>query len=126
LRLRGKGQPGAGANGDLYLKILIRPEPGTEIEGNNLVVEKAIDLYTAVLGGKVQVDTPFGRFSINIPAGIQNNSRLRVRGKGMPAYNHLGTQGDMLVKVKVTIPKQLSSREKQLFEQLREISMKTA
>lgn len=125
LRLRGKGHPGAGGNGDLYLKIRIQKEPGINIEDNNLIIEKEIDLYTAVLGGKTQVGTPFGKFSINIPAGIQHNSKLRIKGKGMPVYDQPEVSGDMLVSVKIAIPKNITSQEKALFEQLRDLTAQT-
>ncbi|MFW6350844.1 MAG: DnaJ C-terminal domain-containing protein, partial [Bacteroidota bacterium] len=124
LRLKGKGHPGsAGAPaGDLYLKINITPTPGMAIRGNDLIMESTVDLFTAVLGGKITVNSPAGKFNLTIPAGTQNNSKLRIKGKGIPAYDNPSKKGDILVQINVSIPKNLSEEEKNLFAQLRDMS----
>lgn len=124
LRLKGKGHPGsAGAPaGDLYLIIHIVPPQGITIRGNDLIMETDIDLYTAVLGGKISVNSPVGKFNVTIPAGTQNNSKLRIKGKGMPVYNDPSTRGDIIVQIHVSIPKDLSQEQKNLFARIQEMS----
>ncbi|MFW5758603.1 MAG: DnaJ C-terminal domain-containing protein [Bacteroidota bacterium] len=124
LRLKGKGQPGnaGGPAGDLYLKINIIPTPGMSIQGNDLIIEVTTDLYTAVLGGKVTVNSPAGKYNLSIPAGTQNSSKLRIKGKGVPSYNDPSKRGDILVQINVSLPKNLSEEEKNLFTQLRQMS----
>jgi len=124
LRLKGKGHPGsAGAPaGDLYLKINITPTAGMSIHHNDLIMESSVDIYTAVLGGKTTVNSPAGKYNLTIPAGTQNNSKLRIKGKGIPAYNDPLKRGDILVQINVSIPKNLSEEEKNLFARLRDMS----
>lgn len=128
LRLKGKGHSGrnGGANGDLYLVIKLLKASNFEREGNDLVYQKTVDLYDAVLGGKVKVPTLEGTLlKVKIPAGSEPNKTLRLKGKGMPLYKTPTQHGDLLVKLKVEIPKDLSEQERKLFEQLRGLRKET-
>ncbi len=123
LRIRGKGGRGTGgaSAGDIYIRIRVRPEPGYQREGNDLTMKADTDLYTAVLGGKIEINTLAGRLSVPVPAGTQNGSRLRLRGKGMPFYGKPGQAGDLYVQIHVLIPKNLDREELRLFRQLKEL-----
>ncbi len=123
LRLKGKGGagPNGGPSGDLYLTLKIRPHPVFTREGNNLSLEHTIDLYTAVLGGKIEVPTISGRVKMNIPESTSLNAVLRLKGKGMPLPQSPDQYGDLFVKINVEIPAQLSPEQVRLFEKLREL-----
>ena len=121
VRLTGKGQPGyGGASGDLYLVITVKPHRLFERKGDNLHVEVEVPLLVAILGGEVQVPTLTGKLSLKIPPESKNGRVFRLAGQGMP---HLGnsSRGDLLARAKVELPTNLSSKEKELFEQLREL-----
>jgi molecular chaperone DnaJ len=122
VRLAGKGQPsyGGGTAGDLFLNITVKPNKTFERRGDNLHTDVPVPLTTAILGGEVQVPTPKGKLALKIPSETQNGRVFRLAGQGMP---HLGksTRGDLLAKVAVVLPTQLSDKEKQLFKQLGDI-----
>ena len=123
LRLKGKGHPGQGGGnaGDLYIKIKILPHHEFSLQGTNLIKKLPVDLYTAVLGGKIMVNTLSGKVNINIPKGSQNGSRLKIKGKGMPVYGKTEQHGDLFVKLDVKIPQSLTPEEEKLFQQLKKI-----
>lgn len=123
LRIRGKGGHGVngGSRGDIYVKIRVLPDPRFQLQGNDLITVADVDLYTAVLGGKTEVETLSGRVNVPVPAGSQNGSKLRLRGKGMPVYGKTGVAGDLYVQLNVKIPRNLTTEEKHLFEKLREL-----
>ena len=122
IKLAGKG--GAGRNGgpagDLYITIHVLPHAQYRREGDNLQQTITTDLFSAVLGGKQEVDTLTGKISISIPAGTQNGKLLRIKGKGMPHYDHPEQHGDLLLEIHVNIPEQLSEQQKELFRQLQQ------
>ncbi len=126
LKIKGKGEPGqnGGAAGDLYVKIRIKPNSHYEIVGQDITLKANVDLYTAVLGGKIEINTPAGRFSLTVPKGSQNNSMLRLKGKGMPPYGKQGAAGDLFIHLNVVIPRHLSENEVELFKQLKELRKK--
>jgi curved DNA-binding protein len=126
LRIRGRGaRTVAGSErGDIYIRIRIREEPGYAIDGHDLIREVPVDLYTAVLGGKIKIDTLSGKVNLTIPGGTQSGSRLRLKGKGMPVPGKEGSYGDMFVRIKVIMPTELSQEEIQLFSRLRDIFKK--
>ncbi|RMG76946.1 MAG: J domain-containing protein [Bacteroidetes bacterium] len=123
LKVKGKGAPGinGGENGDLYIHIHIPEHYLYQRKGDDLYQKINIDLYTAVLGGKAEVNTFTGPVKVKIPAGTQPGKKLRLKGKGMPKYNLPGQFGDMYVEVNVKIPTDLSAEEKELFEKLKAI-----
>ena len=121
VRIPGKGQLGyAGANGDLYLAISVKPHRLFKRHGNDLHVEVPVPLTTVMLGGEVQVPTLKGKLALKIPPETQNGRVFRLKGQGMP---HLGnsSRGDMLAKVNVALPAKLSPQEKELFKRLSEL-----
>lgn len=120
LRIPGKGGGGGrgGPNGDLFLTVRIAPHADYERKGNDLHRALPVELYTAVLGGKVQVATLKGRVTVKIPKGTSNDKVLRLRGLGMPAYATRNEFGDLLVKVGIVVPLNLSGEEIDLFGKL--------
>ena len=128
LRIKGKGAPGSsgGPNGDIYIKIRVQPDSQYKVDGSNLILKTNIDLYTAVLGGKKEIQTLAGKLNVPIPKGAQNGSKLRLKGKGMPVYNQPGVHGDLFVQLNVQIPKNLSQEEIKLFKKLKDLQNKHA
>ena len=118
LRIKGKGNAGTngGENGDLLMNISIENDPVYQREGDDLVRNLNVDIYTAILGGKIEVDTLKGAVSVPIKPHTQNNSVLRLKGLGMPHYNKEGS-GALLVKVQLALPERFSNKELELIQQ---------
>lgn len=118
IRIPGKGEPGVfgGPAGDLYMEVHVRPDGTFTRENNDIIVEVPVDAIDAALGGSVDVPTLDGVVEMKIPAGIQSGQRLRLKGKGVQTSK--GT-GDEYAKIKITVPKDLTEEEKELFEKLR-------
>ena len=122
-KVRVAGVVGNGkAAGDLYLIVNVAADPRFERRGDDLYTEKTIDMYTALLGGEIEVDTLSGKVLLKIPAGTQPGQLFRLGGKGMPLLKHKDKYGNLLVKVNVTLPKKLSAEQKKRFEELRGMS----
>ncbi|MEW6406266.1 MAG: J domain-containing protein, partial [Chloroflexota bacterium] len=123
VRLRGQGQRGAmgGQAGDLFLKVKVLPHPLFERDGDNLRTNVPIGLYDALLGGELEVAAIDQRVKLTIPPETENGKTFRLRGLGMPNLRDPKRKGDLLVKVNVLLPKKLSTKEKMLFKQLREM-----
>ncbi len=118
MRVRGKGQATPyGQRGDLYLNIQIQPHGFFQLEGDNLVCEVPILPDEAVLGAQIEVPTPDGSVTVNVPAGVRSGQSLRLRGKGWPKPG--GQRGDQLVRVAIAPPKDLSTTERELYEKIR-------
>jgi len=120
LRVSGKGHPSVngGPRGDLYLKIKLRPHATFERRGDDLAVEVPVPVWIAALGGDVELRTLSGTGAFAIPPETQNGKTFRLRGQGMPVHGGSG-RGDLLARVKVLLPEQLTEKEKELFEALR-------
>src|ERR1700712_6071533 len=97
IRLKGHGAPGSnnGPSGDLYITFRIAPDPVFKRVGNDLYVSLPIDLYIAVLGGDVMVDTLDGKIKLKVKPGTQNGVKSRLKGKGFPIYKQDGSFGDL-------------------------------
>ena len=109
---------GAGPEGtDLYLVIQIEDENRFERDGSNLTTTSTVSVFTLILGGEAEVDTPNGKIKLNIPAGTQPEQVFRLAGRGMPHLKSPTTKGDLFVKLKVQIPKYLSSKQIELIEE---------
>jgi curved DNA-binding protein len=124
LRIKGKGGPAimaGGSPGDLYIRVQVQPLPGFERQGDDLHTRLQLEMYTAILGGEVQVNTLSGKLKLKIPAGTQNGKTLRLRGKGMPVYGKPDQHGDLYVKIEVQLPVHLTEEERGLMERLREL-----
>ncbi len=107
-----------GQKGDLYLVIEVAEDPRFERKGDDLYSEAPVDLYTAVLGGEIKVVTLSGNIVLTIPAGTQPGQTFRLAGRGMPNLKNPQTKGDLYVKAKVTIPRDLTPKQKELFREL--------
>lgn len=122
VRVAGKGQPGAngGPPGDVFLNVHLRKHPRFELDGSTLRTAVDVPVYTAVLGGEAIVETLAGkRIAVTIQPESQNGQVIRLRGQGWPKKPGSSTRGDLLVRVQVQIPTDLSEAELELFERLR-------
>lgn len=120
IKLKGQGAPGTngGPAGDLYITFVIAPDNLFKRAGDDLYVTAPLDLYTAVLGGEQVVDTLNGKVKLKIKPGTQNNSKVRLKGKGFPVYKKEGSFGDLIVTFSVVIPTSLTEKQQDLFRQL--------
>jgi molecular chaperone DnaJ len=125
IRLAGKGEPGAngGPAGDLYVVTRVEPSKLFERRGEaDLVLEVPVTYAEAALGTTVEVPTPEGkRLSLKIPAGSENGKLLRLKSHGAPKLSG-GGKGDLLARVRVTVPKKLTKAEKEALEALQKVS----
>lgn len=125
LRLSGKGSPSmsGGPPGDLYLKVNIAPDPVFTRDGDDLLMEKRIPFSQACLGTKIDVQTLDGKtFKVKVPAGVQQESKLRIKGHGLPS-GPIGKRGDIYVKIAVKIPKKLTREQKKAVQALAEAGL---
>lgn len=118
VRLSGKGEQGNRGTGDLFLRIEVLPDPHIARHGDDLHMELPIDLYTAVLGGEIPVDTLQGPVRLTVPPGSQPGQTVRLKGRGMPRLRKPTAHGDLYVRLRVSLPRDLSDEERQLFSQL--------
>jgi len=120
LRLAGKGSQGVnrGLPGDLYLNISILPHPIFARDGNDIYVEKSVNFTQATLGATIEVPTIEGATKrIKIPAGTQSNTKIRMKGYGVPILKD-GGKGDQYVKISVNVPKKLTDTQTKLIKKL--------
>jgi curved DNA-binding protein len=122
IRLAGQGSAGAGggAPGDLFLRVRLKPDPRFRVEGRNLYVDLPVTPWEGALGSEVPVPTLHGSARVRVPPGSSTGRRLRLRGQGLPGPS--GAAGDLYAEVAVHVPKKLTERERELFEQLAETS----
>ncbi len=122
IRLAGQGSGGAagGSPGDLFLRVRLRPDPRFRVEGRDLYVELPVTPWEGALGSEVPVPTLGGSARVRVPPGSSTGRRLRLRGQGLPGQS--GSAGDLYAEVAVHVPKKLTKRERELFEQLAETS----
>lgn len=120
IRLRAHGAPGihGGPPGDLYITFVISDDPHFKRVGNDLYTTVHIDVYTAVLGGETTLETLGGKIKLKVKPETQNNTKVRLKGKGFPVYKQEDQAGDLIVTFSVKIPTGLSEQEKELFRQL--------
>ena len=120
IRLKGYGAPGGngGPNGDLYITFHVGEDPRWTREGTNLHAKVQLDLYTALLGGDITVETLSGKVRLKIKPETQNSTTMRLKGKGFPAYKEEGHYGDLYVTLEIKLPAGLTEKEKELFRQL--------
>ncbi|HZO87822.1 MAG TPA: DnaJ C-terminal domain-containing protein [Chthonomonadaceae bacterium] len=122
LRLAGQGAPGmnGGEPGDLFIRVHIAPHPNFRVEGRDLVTEVPVTPWEAALGADIPVPTLDGAVQAKLPAGTGSGKRLRLRGQGLP--DRSGQRGDLYAAIRIEVPRKLSDRERQLFEELRSAS----
>lgn len=120
IRLAGQGGEGinGGPAGDLYITFVIGDDPVYKREGDNLYTTVPVDLYTAILGGEITVDTLNGKVKLHLKPETQNGTRVRLKGKGFPVYKEEGKFGDLLITYEVKLPTHLTEKQKQLFREL--------
>ncbi len=107
MRLKGQGNPGRAGPGDALIEIAIRPHPIYRREGDNLVMDLLVSVPDAVLGGKVQADTPEGPVTLTVPKGSSSGATLRLKGRGLTDSN--GRRGDLLAKVMIVLPESIDA-----------------
>lgn len=110
--------PGAGPNGlDLYLIVNVQDDKRFERRGNDLHTTASVNVFTAILGGEAEVETLDGKIKLNIPAGTQPEQVFRLAGRGVPNVKNSNEKGDLFVRLKVSVPKYLSSKQRELLDE---------
>ena len=124
IRLKGYGAPGVngGPAGDLYITFSIRNNITFKRSGNDIHTTADIDLYTAVLGGEVTLDTLSGKVKLKVKPETQNGTKMRLKGKGFPLYKKEDEYGDLFITFSVAIPTNLTEKQKELFKELAQTS----
>ncbi len=121
-----KGQGGEGVNGgpagDLYITFIIAEDNKFKRVGNDLFLTVSLNLYTAILGGEQMVDTMDGKVKLKVKPGTQNNTKVRLKGKGFPVYKKNGEYGDLIVTYSIDIPTDLNDRQKELFREIQRLN----
>jgi curved DNA-binding protein len=120
IKLSGQGGPGAnnGPKGDLYITFHFEKDARFKRRGNNLHLTYEVDLYKALLGGKISIPTLSGNVQVTLKPETPNGHQIRLKGKGYPVYKKKSQFGDLYVKLQVKLPTRLTEREKELFKQL--------
>ncbi|MFO7669749.1 MAG: J domain-containing protein [Bacteroidales bacterium] len=120
IKIAGHGGPGinGGPNGDLYISFSIANHPKIKRLGNDLYMQVELELYTAVLGGEITIDTLSGKVKLKVKPETQNGSKVKLKGKGFPVYKSDGQFGDLYITYTVKIPSNLTERQKSLFTEL--------
>ena len=121
IRLAGQGEAGArgGKSGDLFLRVRLARHPDFSIEGSDLVHEVKIEPWQAVLGDELQVPTLEGMARLKLPGGTQGGQRFRLRERGLPNAN--GARGDLYVVAQIRMPKEIGDRERDIWDQLKQL-----
>ena len=117
MRLSGEGEAGTRGRGDLYVHVNVKPHALFHREGPHLLLDYPVNVAQAALGSELEVPTLNGRVAMKVPAGTQSGTVFRVRGKGLPDV-HDGRTGDLLVRVVVETPTNLSAAQKRLLDDI--------
>lgn len=120
IKIKGYGGEGinGGPKGDLNIRFSIINNTKFKLDNDNLYISVVLDLYKAVLGGEITIDTFDGKAKLKIAEGTQNQSKVKLKGKGFPVYKKEGVFGDLIVTFQIKIPTNLSEKEKELFKEL--------
>lgn len=123
IKIAGKGGPGVngGPNGDLLIQFNIGNNTKFKRDGSDLYSTETIDLYTAILGGEITVDTFDGKVKLKIKPETQNGTKVKLKGKGFPVYKKEGHFGDLYITYNIEMPTKLSAKEKALFNELKNL-----
>jgi curved DNA-binding protein len=118
IRLAGQGEAGerGGKSGDLFLRVRLERHPDFQVEGSDLIHEVKIFPWQAVLGTELHVPTLEGDVRLKVPPGTRSGQRFRLRNRGLPGSS--GTRGDLYVEAQIEVPKKITQRERQLWEEL--------
>ncbi len=122
VRVSGEGEPGfnGGPAGDLLLVVEVLPDTTFERVDDDLTTEVKVDMFTALLGGEVEIPTMTGAVKLTVPAGTQSGRKFRLAGKGMPRLKQSGEFGNLYARILITVPTQLTAEQQQLAMQLRD------
>ena len=123
IKITGKGGEGrnGGPHGDLLIKFNISNNTKFKRDGSNLYSNENIDLYTAILGGDVTVDTFDGKVKLKVKPETPNGTKVKLKGKGFPVYRKEGHFGDLYITYDIEMPTKLSAKEKELFNELKNL-----
>lgn len=123
IKIKGHGGKGVngGPNGDLYIQFSIINHSKFKRDQDNLYTTVDLDLYKALLGGDIMVDTFSGKVKLTIKPETQNGSKVKLKGKGFPKYKKEGQFGDLYITYQIKIPTHLSSKEKELIKELQKL-----
>jgi curved DNA-binding protein len=124
IKLKGHGGAGVnkGPNGDLYITFIVAEDPEYKRMGDDLYKTIELDLYTAVLGGDITIDTLGGKVKLKVKPETQNDTKVRLKGKGFPVYKKEGEFGDLIITYSIKVPTGLSEKQKELFRELSNLS----
>ena len=118
IRVAGKGGPGPGGRGDLYLSIRLKVDPRFRVDGSDVEIEKVISFSGACLGTEIEVPTVEGKaVRLKVPKGTRCGRRLRLRGKGLPTP--FGGRGDQYIRIMVEVPESLTLKQRILVQKLK-------
>ena len=120
IKLKGHGGPGVngGPPGDLYITFIIENKTAFKRTANDLHLVIDLDLYTAILGGDITIDTLGGKIKLKVNPETQNGMKTRISGKGFPVYKKEGQFGDLYITYSIKLPTNLTEKQKELFRQL--------
>jgi len=120
IKIKGHGGKGVngGPNGDLHIEFLITNSTFFKRDGSNLYLTKDLDLYKALLGGEIVIDTMDGKVKFKVKPETQNGSKIKLKGKGFPKYKKQGEFGNLFIIFNIIMPTTLSAKEKELFTEL--------
>jgi len=123
IKIKGKGGQGVngGPNGDLYIKFNINNNTKFKRDGDNLYTSIDLDLYSAILGDRITIDTFNGKVKLKIAPETTNGTKVKLKGKGFPVYKKEGVFGDLIITYTIKIPTNLNNKEKELFKELKKI-----
>ncbi|MBU2939776.1 J domain-containing protein [Lacinutrix sp. C3R15] len=123
IKIKGHGGKGVngGPNGDLYIQFAIKNHSKFKRDKDNLYTNVDLDLYTAMLGGDLMVDTFNGKVKLTIKPETQNGTKVKLKGKGFPKYKKEGQFGDLYITYQIKTPTKLTDKEKELFTQLQKL-----
>ena len=126
IRIKGYGGEGinGGRKGDLYLKFLIANHTKFKRDKDNLYATVEIDLYKALLGGDITIDTFNGKVKLKVKPETQNGTKVKLKSKGFPVYKKEGKYGDLYITYYVKLPTKLTAKEKELFNELAKLRSK--
>ncbi|MCF6223996.1 MAG: J domain-containing protein [Flavobacteriaceae bacterium] len=123
IKIKEKGGEGinGGPKGDLYIKFTIKNHSRFKRDGNNLYTSVDLDLYTALLGGDITIDTFNGKVKLKIAPETPNETKVKLKSKGFPVYKKTKQFGDLIITYHIKIPTKLSDKEKELYKALQKI-----
>lgn len=123
IKISGHGAPGVngGPKGDLYITFNIKNNTSFKRDGSNLYTDAEIDLFTALLGGEIVIDTFKGKVKLKIKPETQPGTKVKLKGKGFPAYKKDGVFGDLYVTYQIQLPTKLTAKEKELISELQKL-----